>query len=98
MAKSPNINLILSKDIACSSRGSSMGRRCVNTPPESPLYLQRVKLDNGGYDRGGAYWGAPSNLWCAFDKDGNYYGFTRAMNRTIAKEKFPITIRPYFHR
>jgi hypothetical protein len=30
------------------------------------LYLRQVPLYDGGYDKGGAYWGSPSNLWAAW--------------------------------
>ena len=45
--------------------GAPMGRREVN-----PTKLQGVRRlharrqgGGGGYDRGGAYWGTPSNVW-----------------------------------
>jgi hypothetical protein len=39
--------------------GAPMGRRTYRTDPEAPIKfrLQRVYLDSGGYDSGGAYWG-----------------------------------------
>jgi len=33
--------------------------------------LFRVKLDSGGYDDGGAYWGHGEPIWCAIDDEGN---------------------------
>lgn len=45
-----------------------------------------------GYDEGGAYWGSPSNLWCATngfdDDDNNFQLFTRAVNRADAMKQF----------
>lgn len=48
------------------------------------IYLQRVPLDSGGYDRGGAYWGIGAPLFCAMDQDGRTY-FLRARSRDAAK-------------
>ena len=48
------------------------------------IYLRRVPLDNGGYDKGGAYWGHGAPLWEAIDQDGNGRIF-RAPNRDKAK-------------
>lgn len=49
--------------------GAQMGRR--NIVPEKPdqkikLSIQRLKFTDGCYDKGGAYWGLPENLYCAF--------------------------------
>jgi len=48
--------------------GSMMGRRDTMHPGNEcePLRLQRVPFVGGCYDRGGAYWGSPANLWCAW--------------------------------
>jgi hypothetical protein len=49
------------------SRGAPMGRpyfhRTGLTLPQ--FQLERVPLMDGAYDCGGAYWGAPDDLWCA---------------------------------
>lgn len=44
---------------AYSQYGSSMGRRDNITEVTFPVkfHLERVLLDSGGYDNGGAYWG-----------------------------------------
>ena len=66
------------------SRGAPMGRP---TSPLSPgkknIRLFKVRLDSGGYDDGGAYWGFPDNLWCAQCPEGGQM-FTRASNRLVA--------------
>lgn len=49
------------------------------------LYLQRVLLDRGGYDQGGAYWGFGAPLWEVQDQDGNTT-ILRAASRERAKE------------
>ena len=51
-----------------------------------PLHLQRVRLDRGGYDSGGAYWGLGQPLFHVMDQDGNSQ-FLRAFDRDAAKSK-----------
>ena len=48
------------------------------------IYLQRVPINSGGYDAGGAYWGLGAPLWEAQDQDGNGRIF-RARDRDAAK-------------
>jgi hypothetical protein len=51
------------------------------------VHLQRVPLGDGGcYDKGGTYWGGPSNLWCAWNDEGEAY--VRANSRSEAKMQF----------
>ena len=45
--------------------------------------LFRVRLDAGGYDDGGAYWGAGARLYCAMCDEGGRQ-FTRAKSRADA--------------
>jgi hypothetical protein len=72
-----------------SKYGAPMGR---HTGPNylsteaGKIQLQRVRLNNGGYDAGGAYWGHGQALWCAMDQDGNTQYF-RAYDRDSAKAK-----------
>jgi hypothetical protein len=55
-----------------SIRGAHMGRPEYRNGPDgqvtdAPLFrLQRVALDSGGYDNGGAYWGTGAPLYVAF--------------------------------
>jgi hypothetical protein len=55
-----------------SIRGAQMGRPEYRNGPDgqvtdAPLFrLQRVRLDSGGYDNGGAYWGTGAPLYVAF--------------------------------
>jgi len=56
--------------------GSPMGRHCVPDLKKTrkSIRLFRVRLDSGGYDDGGAYWGARSRgvgLYCARDSEGD---------------------------
>lgn len=73
--------------------GSSMGRFSSTPGPCTPgakFYLSKLKLDSGGYDSGGAYWGHPNNLYRAYSSEGNgeevQESFFRAKNRKEAKE------------
>ena len=75
---------------AYSQYGASMGRRTVGRPSGSELCkLHRVPLDQGGYDPGGAYWGAGSSskdqLW-RFQFEGGEH-FVRAGSRLAAWAK-----------
>jgi hypothetical protein len=68
--------------------GAPMGR---HTGPDfldtdaGKIYLRRVPINCGGYDRGGAYWGIGAPLWESIDLDGNGRIF-RANSRQLAKE------------
>ena len=70
-----------------SKYGAPMGR---HTGPEfldvdaGKVYLSKIPLDNGGYDKGGAYWGLGETLWETSDQGGNGFIF-RAMDRVEAK-------------
>ncbi len=68
-----------------SQYGASMGRRSSGELC-GKISLQRVRLDSGGYDKGGAYWGTGTPLWYAEDQDGNNKYF-RAPTREAAKDK-----------
>ena len=48
--------------------GAPMGRKSDDPALlTGRVYLRRVSLYGGGcYDKGGAYWGQPSDLWCAW--------------------------------
>lgn len=75
--------------------GAPMGRRQnghldVDVPRSVRLF--RVRLNSGGYDDGGAYWGIGNkSLWCAIDGDGNRQ-FVRAFTRAGAA--LTLNIRP----
>jgi hypothetical protein len=59
-------NLRLPK--AYSQFGASMGRRGNTSERQYPIkmHLNKVLLDSGGYDNGGAYWGLGSDLYRGF--------------------------------
>lgn len=76
---------------ACSQYGTSMGRRDNMTETSYPVkfHLERVRLDSGGYDNGGAYWGNGAPLYYAYG-DGaeeRQEVFFRAYNRDDAKKQ-----------
>ena len=68
------------------SRGAPMGRVTLVANPLARCRLFKVRLDSGGYDRGGAYWGGPDNLYCIFAA--GMMGFCRAADRDAAKKIF----------
>lgn len=45
---------------------------------QTKVYQKRVRLDYGGYDSGGAYWGIGSPLYVRFTKDLQYVEYFRA--------------------
>jgi hypothetical protein len=74
---------------ASSKYGASMGRSSdLDYSATGKLKLERVPLDSGGYDPGGAYWGGGVPLYIAYDEDGRTLYF-RARDRDAAKAKFP---------
>lgn len=66
------------------SRGAPMGRLDRQPEEGERLWLARVPFIDGCYDRGGAYWGAPANLWVAFGPSGSRL-FVRAADRKYAQ-------------
>ena len=78
-------------------RGARLGRPTTdpNTVPLVPFrfYLRRVRLDHGGYDEGGAYWGTGAPLYRFETGEGPDdltawpTGFLRARDRQDAKAK-----------
>ena len=70
--------------------GSMMGRR--NILPDSrkevvKLRMERLRFVDQCYDQGGAYWGMPADLWCAYGEasDAQVQVFVRAPIRELAK-------------
>lgn len=94
----PDINKILKAETACDHRGASMGRSpwLPEEPSPDKVYIQRVRLDNGGYDPGGAYWGTGAPLYCVFtqgidaDPIRLYY---RADNHDRMKPRDQVTLK-----
>ena len=72
-------------ELVSSRYGAPLGRRhsaYLETDEPHFVRLFRVRLDSGGYDDGGAYWGIGS-LFCAIDDDGSMQ-FVRASRREAA--------------
>ena len=61
--------------------------------------LRRIKLDRGGYDPGGAYWGCGQPLYWAFNEATTEETFFRARNRLAAKNhvREHYDLRAKFH-
>jgi len=71
-------------------RGASMGRQ--DNPSLWPnatrkFTLQRVRINSGGYDSGGAYWGIGQPLYWANCESGSIEFFFRARDRAAAKQE-----------
>jgi hypothetical protein len=65
--------------------GAPMGRPSHAHPANAyKVYVSKVKLDSGGYDRGGAYWGHGQRLFWATDATGEFSHFLRACSRMDA--------------
>lgn len=75
-------------DNVSSKYGAPMGRASFGNP-ESKIRLFRVRLDSGGYDDGGAYWGLGQALYCATD-GADYRKFVRANSRLAAIAELDI--------
>lgn len=65
--------------------GAPMGRVSIVTDCDGKVSLRRVPLNSGGYDRGGAYWGHPNDLYWVGDESGGLDMFIRAKSRAAAK-------------
>jgi len=72
-------------DVNC-KYGAPMGRFPYCKDFTARVRLFKVRLDSGGYDSGGAYWGIGTPLYCVYSKD-EVMKFYRAKNRQEAKEK-----------
>lgn len=68
-----------------SQYGAPMGRRSYPLGLPNKLRLERVRLDSGGYDNGGAYWGHGDPLYMASGADGEGPEYFRAKSRDDAK-------------
>lgn len=69
--------------------GSQMGRRDVLPASTHPkLRLQRLPFVDGCYDRWGAHWGSPANVWLAWDSEG-----TQLFRRGNSRDEVKATIK-----
>jgi hypothetical protein len=71
------------------SRGAALGRPSVRGPSDfaGKLALRRIRLDSGGYDPNGTYFGTGAPLFWYASEDGEIDDMTRAANRDAAKKK-----------
>lgn len=67
--------------------GAPMGRRESTEGADARARCFRLRFIDGCYDEGGAYWGAPANVYCATNDEGLLL-FCRADSRKEAKGKF----------
>jgi len=67
-----SINKLLRSNPRSCTYGAPMGAHS-RDDADSPLLLQRVRLDNGGYAHDGTYWGYGAPLWCAFNAEDTQY-------------------------
>lgn len=93
------MNLPYKQNVA-SKYGAPMGRYSdtLSNFEERKVHLRRVPLIDDCYDQGGAYWGMPSNLWCAWSEetDSEYVvTYFRADSRKDAKSQLPETCKFY---
>lgn len=76
-----------------SAWGAPMGRRESYAKPGGALRLFRVRINRGGYDSGGAYWGIGAPLFCAFDPEGDTRVYVRASCRRDAAQRLARSMR-----
>jgi hypothetical protein len=74
--------------------GAPMGRSSDHlsgliVEPQEKVTLRRIRINSGGYDSGGAYWGLGQPLfWWSITQEGEESsGFLRASSRDAAKRQ-----------
>lgn len=67
--------------------GASMGRASFGHDFAGRIYVSRVRLDSGGYDSGGAYWGHGEPLYAASDTIVGDATFSKAFATVRAKSR-----------
>jgi hypothetical protein len=82
-----DINARLKANPVNCSRGAPLGRRNYNANRSAKLYCRKVRLDRGGYDPSGTYWGSYIPLYCVYDADGEVECYYRAWDRADALKK-----------
>jgi hypothetical protein len=84
-------------------RGAALGRPAISLAPEDwsgKLYLSKIRLDSGGYDKNGTYFGiGPPSLYWYVSEDNLIDAMIRANDREAAKKKIlEIYKNAKFHR
>lgn len=74
------------------SRGAALGRALIMDAPKDysgKIHVTRVRIDRGGYDQNGTYWGAGAPLyWCTNDTCDDDIDFVvRAADRESARQR-----------
>lgn len=72
-------------DVNC-RYGAPLGRPTRNQDCVGKVTLRKIRLNRGGYDPGGAYWGIGQPLYWAGDESGALDLFFRAPSRAAAKQ------------
>ena len=77
--------------VGCSRYGADMGRfGDLPFDTKDACFIRRVPIDSGGYDPGGAYWGAvysaADKLWMVESAEGANEGQRRYMRRATRGE------------
>ena len=70
------------------SRGAALGRPTVLDAPEDfagRIYLRKVRLNQGGYDANGTYFGTGTPLYWYSDEEGEIDAMLRANHREQAR-------------
>ena len=87
-----NINQYLKEHPRFCTYGAPMGDRDWRGDPDGvyKFHLQRLRFVDGDYALDGTYWGAPANVYCAWDddpegQDEQVRMFVRADSRSEAK-------------
>jgi len=68
--------------------GAPMGRAgdAPGNLADAPTLYARHQGGGAGYDRGGAYWGMPSNVWAVWTRGGGAVTYARAASKAEAIE------------
>ena len=75
-----------------SQYGAPMGRTSHGSVvPGQKVRLIQLKIDSGGYDDGGAYWGLGQPIFMAWTEDTEYEWYIRANSRKEAAAELGIT-------
>lgn len=78
-----------------SQYGAPMGRHGQLHPAnEEKVRVSEVRINRGGYDSGGAYWGIGAPLYWVRSDNGDVSEFFRASSREGAKQK-ALAVNPY---
>jgi len=69
-------------------RGAALGRPTISDgEPEGKMTLRKIRLDSGGYDPNGTYFGIGAPLYWYADQGGNVDAVLRAQDRAEAKRQ-----------